>query len=337
MKCWHRICRGGVALFIMALCLACNLGGQRGNNDEAQPFKPIVRLGEGSKLAVRDYQANVKVYYSHNRIAGSERLHQEYRLSTKIIDGAIYTRLDYYNNPQLGTSERSVITGPEETVVFKPSSGEVEMRMPSTSTDYAAAARIAPDLSLFAKLDLPKISAQFRSLGYDVQDELSQSGFMVASMPQELLARSSLAAGKRSRPFSFKLFFDAASGAMAGTESIEVEDDGTRIVSTDTKIYQEVDGIQVPVGSVNMVEHDMPYTLDVSDSALGVLNDPAGCPQPSQEELDSLIAEGSAMEVPMVTLGDPSDPDYRESYVTVYESVQTNCLSDAFFRVQAGR
>ncbi len=171
-------------------------------------------------------------------------------------------------------------------------------------------------------------------MGFDISTDTSNSNIVMISAPPALLPKSISPGG---RAYTFKLFFDTAAGTIAGTESVEVEADGTHVTREQTFIYEDRDGVPVPVGNVLEVKNDEPYTIDVSDSMLTEITDPESIPEIDPAEAAALGQSADALRITDPIIGDPSDPDYTESYITVYEEVVTNSLEDSYFRIAMER
>ncbi|HOJ98753.1 MAG TPA: hypothetical protein PLW34_04275, partial [Termitinemataceae bacterium] len=52
-------------------------------------------MQESASGGIESFQAEVKVYSSVDRKPYSNRLVSQYRLATKLIDGELYTRIDF--------------------------------------------------------------------------------------------------------------------------------------------------------------------------------------------------------------------------------------------------
>lgn len=286
-----------------------------------------VTLGENSETAITDYQASVKVYYENSRIAGGAELQNSYKLSTKIIDNSIYTRVDYEEIQNVGSSFRSVITGPNETIVFNRASGQVEYRVPITTENSE------DDLSnrsLFERIDLASLRTKMVDLNYD-SNETEVIGFanvVIFKSPSSLLPKSNF---EDRSVNSFKILFDTEEEVFAGSELVETKEDGTIVTTTITKFYQEEDEIMVPVGEKMDIHYDFVDKIEVDTETLPIVLNEGDIEEISQEELNTLKLEVGAYEVSQTILGDPTDPDYTETYLTVYEDVSTNCLNNRYF------
>jgi hypothetical protein len=321
---------GALSLLSLTLFFSCgDATGRLGLSKEAAT--PVtVSLGAGSARSVTDFQAHVKVFQSNDRIANSEMLRQSYKISTKIIGDLLYARIDYEADPSLGLSRKSVVTGPSGTVVFDADTGTIEQRLPARA--HEADAVSMKGRSLFERVDIARLREMMRGLGYDITDSEGKAcdHLVSFSAPSALLPKSALVSRATA---SFKVMFDADEGVMAGSELVETEVDGTIVTTTVTKYYQEEGDIMVPVGERLDVHYDIPGSIAVDGSAYPRIDADTELPTMSPEEFAALQATGEAYEVPEAVLGDPSDPDRTETWLTVYESVATNCLSDSLFKI----
>jgi hypothetical protein len=120
---------------------------------------------------------------------------------------------------------------------------------------------------------------------------------------------------------------------VSGSEQVETEADGTVITTKTENYFREQNGVLLMVGSLRTVHYDEPYSIDVSDSALPPLPSADTIPVLTQDELAELEKTQEVFRPAMAVRGDPSDPDYTESWLTVFESIETNCLSRVEFRI----
>jgi hypothetical protein len=253
----------------------------------------------------------------------------QYRLATKIIDGQIYTRLDFPEDTQNKIAARTVVTNGKEIICFNPITNEVQMRgpVPDTFTDSLSEFSERPR-SLFQKLDIAQMRTRLASLNCDIQGTEDGKKWVV-EFPQTLLTRYNVTPEQTTQ--SFKVYLDEATGTVAGSEQIAVEDDGTILTTKVTNIYEEKDGVPIPIGIVQEQHVDEPYTIDTSDSCLPPY-DENSAPVISEEESQELIESGQALAIDVMT-GDPSDPDYTEQTITVYDSIELNTAPDILFKV----
>jgi hypothetical protein len=329
--------RGGGALSLGLCSIACLMSScsQDARQNTAGQTAPIIGttvvLGAGSKAAVTDYQANVKVRYKNDRLVNSARLCQSYRLSVKLMDGDVKTRIDYVDDIEPDLKGTSVLSDSKEIITFDTATGAIKSRTPLAPPAGMPIGDIS-GRSLFARVDVDKIREDALALDYDVSEDPERS-WTVIQAGDGILSKMP---GSASTPRSFKAFFDAAAGAMMGSEMVNVDPDGTVITSSQTMIYNEVGGVRVLVGNVLTVHYDLPYTLDVSDSTMPAVPDPATLPEMSLETFRQLESEGKARIDPNARIGDQSDPDYSDIWVTVYEELRTNTLPDSYFRIPEG-
>ena len=88
------------------------------------------------------------------------------------------------------------------------------------------------------------------------------------------------------------------------------------------------------IGEVLEVAHDVPGTLDVSDATAPVIMDEELIPEATEEELAQAEAEGATVtQVAAPLIGDPADPDYTETTITLYDNIGINTVEDATLRL----
>jgi hypothetical protein len=246
-----------------------------------------------------------------------------------MIGGSVYSRIDFETDESGGLAQRSVVSGPNGSAVFETGSGTVLHRVPAR----ASSAEL-PDMrgrSLFERVNVDELKRKMSGLDYDaVYKEGAGCDRVVCFIaPSSLLPKSS----GNDRVSAYKIMFDASNGMMAGSETVEAKDDGTILTTTVTKYYQEVDGVTVPAGEMLVVHHDIPGRIEFDSSAYPRILSIDDLPTVSEKDFKDMQIAGQAYEVPEAVLGDPSDPDFSETVLTVYEAVSTNCLSDSMFKI----
>lgn len=278
---------------------------------------------------IESFQANVKVYSNIDRKPSSGRLVSQYKLATKIIDGIIYTRLDFPADPEKNIAARTIVSNGSEMVLLDSATGKIEQRIPvpEQTADLIKTVSQKP-VSLFQKIDVAQLRKTFSDLQWDMESN-DQKTRWVIHYPVELLARYNVNSTQKLQ--SFKLYLDEASGTAAGYEQVVAEEDGTVITTKSTNIYTEKDGVPIPIGMVQESHYDEPYTIDTSDSSVAPY-DVEAAPEVSAEEAQQLIESGQALAIDAMT-GDPSNPDYTEQTITVYDSIELNAAPDILFKV----
>ncbi len=287
-------------------------------------------MQESASGGIESFQAEVKVYSSVDRKPYSNRLVSQYRLATKLIDGELYTRIDFPADPENKIAARTFVSNGKELILLDSTTNKVVHRgpVPTEMQDVGLMVNQKP-VSLFQKLDISSLRTKFRELQCDVQS--ADNGRLWAiTVSSDILSRYALPQGKSIQ--SLRIYLDETMGTVAGTEMVTTEEDGTVLTIKETNIYTEKDGIPILIGKVEERHIDKPYTIDTSDSSVKPLNTESA-PIISVSEANKLIAEGLAIPMDVAMEGDPSDPDYTETNITVYESIQLNTVPDMLFKV----
>ncbi|MCA1950180.1 MAG: hypothetical protein LDL24_06395 [Treponema sp.] len=323
-------CGGGVLLSI-GLVLSCSLGNTPATVKATPAIQdvPAIISQPSPSGGIDSFQANVKVYSKVDRMPASAKLVSQYRMATKIIDGLVYTRLDFPVDQVHNIAARTIVSNGNEMIVLDSASGKVEYRLPVPEQTADLVKGVSQKTtSLFQKIDVPLLRKTFSDLQWDMESN-EQKTHWVIHYPIDMLARYNTNPGQKLQ--SFKLYLDEANGTVAGYEQIMVEEDGTIITTKNTTLYTEKDGVPIPIGTVQDTHYDKPYTIDTSDSSVPPYNEETA-PEISAAEAQQLIESGQAIELNTMS-GDPSNPDYTEQTIAVYDSIELNTAADILFKV----
>jgi len=287
--------------------------------------------GDKTLPSIESFQANVVSYYSHDKKGIEMKVQQEYRLSMKIIDGEIFSRIDV-NADSFGDSRaRTFISNDKETVCLYTDTKEIEARIPLTEHNLSNRLLPKQGLPMLGKVQLDKIVSTANRLSYDVDNKTP--GVLTIGLPPKAFSSDAEVEGYSQEIVSYKLHFDTEDKVMASTEMVVNENDGTVQTTSYYPLYKDVDGKAVEVGSVTEIESDIDENLDVSDSAAESYDSIEAIPEVTEAEIEAMEAEGNISETDSEPwIGDPSDPDFKETYVELYNDVELNTLNDSYFR-----
>lgn len=325
-------CGGGVLLLLISgFFLSCTVGQDPASAKESFVVEhvPAIISQPSQSGEIESFQAEVKIYSSIDRKPSSAHLVSQYRLATKIIDGTIYTRMDFPEDQEHTIAARTVVSNGKDLVLLDSASGKVEYRLPvpEQAADLIQNTSQRPT-TLFQKINVTQLRETFKDLQWDMESNEGRTRWVV-NFPLQILSRFNAVPGQQIK--SFKLYLDEANGTVAGSEQVMVQEDGTIITTKNTTIYTEKDGVPIPIGMVEDSHYDLPYTIDTSDSAVGPYNEDTA-PEISPEKARELIENGQAIEINAMT-GDPSNPDYTEQTITLYDSIELNTAPDILFKV----
>jgi hypothetical protein len=307
------------ASLLCALLAACNTGTTPETLSlDGLADRPVsIYNADKGTSGVESYQANVKQYYSNDRTGVNMKIVSEYRMSLKLIDGKLFTRIDYpAANMQDGIA-RTIVSDTSEMLVYQTESQQIEQRIPVADT----AKRLMPQnayRSLMGRLDLDVVAIQARTLAFDVID--ATPGIMQVDVPSGFFPESTDGSDYRSRVAKYSVRYDTESDVEILSEMELHESDGTKVSVTTWPLYKEYGEDLLKVGQVTVSAFDVPGVLDTSDSVV----DNTGLDGESFALADDADA---------VLLGDPSSPDKTETYVELYEDIELNALADSFFRM----
>ncbi|QEN03538.1 hypothetical protein EW093_02090 [Thiospirochaeta perfilievii] len=289
--------------------------------------------GDNKDEDIISYSANVKSYYSHDKKGIDSELTQEYRMSLKLIDSQLYTRIDVPGNQFSDLRNRSIVTSPTETIVFFEDTDEVEARIPieSTSNDFLG---INNRLPILGRLDLNSITTEAKRLSFDVEDVTP--GILTVSLPSSAFEQTGGVYNDYTQDvLSYKLSFDTEENTLASTEMIVAESDGTIMtVNTYDLFHEDENGELIKTGRYTAVHNNLNMEISIDDADIETYETLDDIPEISKDEIATLVEEGSISEADVEPwLGDPTDPNFTEIFIELYEDVELNTLEDSLFRV----
>ena len=318
---WRRLVSlSTIAVVCLGVLLAsCNNGTAMDGSSLENILERPVSIYNADKSAgvVSSYQANVKQYYSNDRNGANMEVVSEYRLSLKLINNDLFTRIDYGASTSADGIARTIVSNADESVVYKTDTQEIEYRIPVINS----AKRLMPTnvyRSLMGRLNLDSIAIHSRTLAFDVIDETP--GVMVVNIPSGFFPDTSDGSDFTSRVAKYSIRYDTVNSVEIVSEMEIHESDGTVVAVSTYPIYKEDGEDMIKVGQVMVSDFDVPGEFDTSDSVIENSNLNSG---------EFVLAEGSDP----VLLGDPASPDMKETFVDLYEDIELNSLSDTYFRM----
>lgn len=309
---------------LLLFITACSIFNSNQSNDpkqssDQQENKATI-INQTQSDIISDYSAEVSITSSNSRIAHSESILTDYQMFTKIIDNQLYTRIDY---PEQDGYYRSVISTPEESIVFDRQNNEVFHRV-DASPLYS---RKLDSDTLFPKTDISEVKNVYNKLSFKTTENLDDN-ILVVDYPEEVLMDLSISDTVKSN----KLYYDLTAGTLVKEEKESVTEDNVKIKTVIESVYEEINGVQVLVKTIESISYDFPYTIDASDSQLPVVESEDDIPVITEAELEAMLSEGAEILNTDVIIGDQSNPDYTETITTTYKSIELNSLSNTYFR-----
>mgnify|MGYP000919494015 CR=1 FL=1 len=172
-------CGGGgkalLGLILASMILACSVPlAKNGKQSAGTAHNPAIIVQESKSGAVESMKADISVWSSVDRRPGSDTLVSKYRLSIKLIDGTLYTRIDMPEDLEHGITARSVITNGKEIVMADSKTGAVLYRGPAPAETASVISGMSQKpAGLFQRINVTQTVMEFRKLSYDVQDRKS--------------------------------------------------------------------------------------------------------------------------------------------------------------------
>ncbi len=318
-------------LLLLALCMVfigCNNPVDEKKVDRLMTDKPVsVRWNPSEKGKIESFQADVEVYMMNNRKDTEAELQMKYRLATKVVDGARYTRIDMDPQSYQGQARISVISSDNETIFFDPDTETIVYRLANETSPLAKDLSFLQIETGFSRLDLAAIRQEANRLSLKMEENDSER-MLVLDLPTKLLG------GFSDRRLSTKVVFDTNEEVLQLVETVDyMEDDGSTIRTTIQPMYQEVDGQPVKVGMITVVDTQIPMTIEGDWSEVPVYNAPEDIPIISEQEFKRLQADGMIHESIGVTFGDPASLNHIDTMVELYSEIQINETPDSTFRL----
>lgn len=325
-----------LSLSLVLLMFACGNLSTNSKDDITAKFddrEVSIYTGESSNASreIESYQANVKTFYSNNRIGVDMEPQQEYRLSMKVIDGQVYSRIDFDSETFPDQRSRSIVSNDKESILFYSETGQVESRFPVDQTEE----RFLLDsdkLSALGRIDIDFVLSEAKRLAFDINDETP--GALMVNVPASAFKAQSNGYGFESSVVSCKLNFDTDKSVLVSSTMEVVESDGTTIGVETHPLYQEENGVIVKVGQVQVVDNKPSEELYEDDSVIEEYESVEDIPEITDEELAQLQESGEvSLEETDILLGDQSSADFQEVFVDLYDDVEVNTLSDSLFKM----
>lgn len=321
--------KSSILAVVSALCIAgifgacSNLNWQDQKEKKKQPVQNeqvSVSVKGDTTEGVTSIDAKVTVSSENSRMVNSYKTLSSYRLRTKVIDGQVYTRLDF--DADSDGLKRSVITNNTEAVVIDTASGSEVLRIP---VDNQGSNMISSQ-KIGGRIKLEEVDYEMRKIVFDKTTD--ESGrYVIYNAPSDFLLKSSTDDTQYS---SMIIMFDTIDEVFSGTQTVEVKQNGETVTTTISNLYELVGDEPVFVGQIVEEEHDIveeiPQVEDTPDFNFEEAE------EITEEDLAKLQEEYLTAEIAAVT-GDLSNQDYTTTTYVLYENVVVNSLDESAFRI----
>ena len=291
----------------------------------------IIQWDGNPETGVQSFQANVLVYVMNNRHDIAPVFDHDYRLSVSTINNKLISRIDFNNDFPF----RSVISDSEEAIVFDPETEEIGYRIPLEKPE-SPLYRVFGQQSILSRLNLSLIRDEARRLSLNMHEETDgEASKLLIELPPDLLPQNA-----PDTIISSRAVFDILHEVVLETEVVMIREDGTNVTTTATPQYMDIEGVPVKVGMVTVIDSKAPGLIEGFDPDMQYFNSPDDIPTISQEQYDTLMAEGNAYEIPFMTFGNPADLSFVETVYEVYHDIAINSAPERLFRImhqQGGR
>jgi hypothetical protein len=328
---------GGLSPDVLAISIAFILIGCAQSSTITGEFKKTANDNGGNPVSIsfdsgkngsgiESYSADVTVQTGNSRIANSERVAAGFRISTKIIDGSLRTRIDYSKEQFPDLRARTMITDGTEAVLFFSDNLSVDRRI--SFPDAGESIPLLTSNRIMGRVPYDQVITEMNKLSFKITKDPTNS-LALFEAPTEILKKIG---SEKQKISALRIFYDMAQETLKGSETVEQRID-EEIVTTDTSFYyQMVDEQPVLIGQVIEEKHDVAASIDMSGSMLPQNINPDEIPTISEEELESLRQQGLAFDYNQQT-GDLSDPDYTNTTITTYDNIKINQVRDTDMRV----
>lgn len=303
---------------------SCQNGVESSNGRKFIEGKKIsVNWENGEEEVISGFSANVSVYSMNNRKDTSFKFDSSYKISTKLIQGEQYTRLDLLDIKPQG-EVLSIISNEREKVLFDTISQEIKYRLPvdNTSKDFS----FLQEGIGFGSVNLDKIRTEAKRLSLDVTENTEEST-LVIKLPDEFFSTDSV------RRLSTKIMFDTVSQTLTNMETVDYRENGSTVTTSVEFVYQECDGKYVKVGSIIKTDTDYNQFIEGINPETPYYNSIDEIPEISEADYEKMKAEGNIFEDDSITFGNPADLSSSETVVEVYENIEINNVDDSKFRL----
>jgi len=270
------------------------------------------------------YKAEVDVFTMNSRRDTNAVQTNAYTVSIKEINGKLYTRLDFRQDPNEGRLH-SIITDGEETVLFDTETNTVFYRIKTNS-------RIPQELNffrneaIFGNVDISLIRREIERMAFNFRED-QVSGGLILELPPHLFAGET-----EETRISTRIVFDLNKDLINHTEVISILSNGIRRTSTAYPLYQRYNGTYIKTGIVHIIENNNPNRISEIDD-IKIYNSPGDYPIISRTEYERLAQSGLAHPAGEMFFGDPFDLSYTETIINVYRNVEINTVDNSIFRV----
>jgi hypothetical protein len=256
----------------------------------------------------------------NNRRDTGATLQYDYRLAVKTIGGEVFTRIDF-------DGAYSVLSRSSEMIIFDPTTGTVELRMPNEEPE-STLLKLLNQESAISRINLSLVREESMRLALDVTED--ENGKLLIDLPNYLFPQE----GTTNESFiSRKVSFDTTNDILSEVETIATLEDGTIVTSTSTPVYEDKDGVPVKVGMVTVIDSKAPGLIEGIESDMPIYDSIEDLPELSLEDYEKLKETGNVSDDQDMVFGNPADPSYTETVYEVYQDLEINNVSDELFRL----
>lgn len=275
--------------------------------------------------SIDSYSADVSIYEMNNRKGNEAQLKNKYRMSFKNINNRIYNRIDFDSEFANGTSIAALSDG-TETIVFDPVSSTVLQRTKETSSGSTDFDSLGLETAV-SRVNLSRIRSIAQRLSFDITED-STNGRTIMDLPSSFFPASDF-----QKRISTKVTFDSCEDVLQEVETVDIQNDGTKVTVQSIPIYEECNGEPVKIGSYTIVNTDSTVQVPNYDSSEEWFESPDDVPEISDEEYEELKKNDLVEEIDDMSFGDPSSLSSVQTIVEVYNDVEINNVSDELFKL----
>jgi hypothetical protein len=272
---------------------------------------------------IENYQAVVEEYVINNRTDSVATLEQTYRIAVKKIDDKIYTQIDF--NGDLEVAPRSFISDGEEVIVFNPVNNQVEQRITIENNENPLAKMLGQETGL-SRINLKMVREEASRLALNMIED--NNNLLLIELPSHLFESYEF-----ENTISRKVSFDMNDETLTNVEIVKILEDGTKITTTSTPVYEKVNGVPVKIGTINIIDSQAIELVGELNEGVIIYDSPDDIPTLSERELKKMLQEGTINEAPDVLFGNPADLSYTETVIELYQDIEINNVSDSLYRL----
>lgn len=322
----NRIALVCLCIMLFSSIVSCDFGtSSKDSYIETQSVEmPVTIKKQGDSSDITSFQADVKVYEENSKKPGGRILRETYRYSMKLINGNLFTRIDYPEDDS--GMARSVLNTPDEMCVFDRKRNTVQYRCPVAVTGDES--RIQ-GRSLFGRISAAQVKESLSAVSCRITSNTKDRIMKIEFAQDEL--RDILVGG--SPVISELVYYDTELEVPCGVEYTVIDEKGVKIQTVETDLFQESDGIPVSAGKVVKQIYTYPSRIDVSDREIVPLESAESVALMSEEQFKSRKESGEEFFEGINVLGDPGNRDYVVTVTEQYGKIDLNTLSDSFFRI----